>query len=473
LTPLILILAATPGLDALFDPFSDEFPRGGGRIAGKQAAFDEHLEKRGPGRMLRAMRRCEDAVGELREKSDDAHDRLLKARAKYRGWMEDYREKYRRREKRDPAHYPMPESLNKEYLDRELDVREANSLLMREMGFHRWAFDRLAEAAPHADGRQRALLEKELRARSPHQRLRAARLLRLVPGFEPAKHFERERHPAVAAELAPGAAALGHESWVARAGAIRVLRQRRERASVEALVARWPEETGRLRDDLHDALARLTGRVESDWPAWWKALPADWAPGPPPPRGKEERVVECLSPDDRRVFGLQTGSERLVLCLGAAAGWPAIREEALRFLGAAPERAEFGVVAFGAGAEAFRKSLAPNTGTNRKALAKWMEDRELGGRNDLWTGLDAAFDLTGKEGADTLVVVNPAPPTEVGESPAKLFRPRQILYALSHRNALLQVRVLAYGRSGGGDAYFLQELAREYGGGCIPLPSGR
>ena len=173
------------------------------------------------------------------------------------------------------------------------------------------------------------------------------------------------------------------------------------------------------------------------------------------------------------MFGLQTGSERFVLCLGAAAGWPAVQEEVLRFLGTAPERAEFGVVAFGAGASAFRKSLAGNTGTNRAALAKWMKGLELGGRNDLWTGLDAAFDLAEEEGADTLVVFNPARPTEVGDSPATLFRPRQIWFALSYRNALLQIRVLAYGRSDGGDAHFLQGLAREYGGGCIPLPSRR
>jgi len=476
LVALILLLAsAAPGLDDLFDPFSAAFPGSGDRIKRKQAAFEEHLARRGPAVLFKAMQRCDPAVEEVVKKRDAMYGRFSKAHARYAGWMEDYAKKYRRKHGRDPADFPMPESLNKGYLDQELAMKAANSLVERELGFHRWALERLARAAPEADERFKAALEAGLRAKSPHQRLRAARLLALVPGWDPAAAFARERHPAVAAALAPGAAALDHESWVVRAGGVAVLRGRRTKESVDALVARWPKEQGRSQDDLHDALAWLTNRVESDWPAWWQAASAGFQPSPPPPAAppQPDRVVPPISPSGRACFALPTGSERFVLCVGTARGWAEIQKEINRFLATVPESAEFALVAFGAGAEPFKRGLVANSGTNREALAKWMEKREPGARNDLWTGMDAAFGIAEEGSADTLILFNPGPPTQIGDSPALVTSPRQIWYELSYRNALLGVRVLGYGASGGGDSYFLQELAREQRGGFIAFPSER
>ena len=138
-----------------------------------------------------------------------------------------------------------------------------------------------------------------------------------------------------------------------------------------------------------------------------------------------------------------------------------------------PERAEFAVVAYGAGAAAFKRGLVANNATNRKALATWMRGLELGARNDIWTGLDLAFDLAGKARADTIILVNPTRPTLVGDSPALVTRPVQIGYELEYRNELLGIRILGHGTSGGGDSYYLQGLAAQFGGGFIPLPSDR
>jgi hypothetical protein len=291
----------------------------------------------------------------------------------------------------------------------------------------------------------------------------------------------RERHPAVAAALAAtGSAdaprALLADTWTVRAGAIEGLRLRRERAAAALLVPRLESETGRLQDDLSDVLAWIAGGEQADWPKWLEGLAADWTPAAYPDDGKPPDpvlVTPCVSASGRQCFGLPTGSEALVLCVDAGPAWEAVQGEVSRFLGTLPERAEFGIVAFGAGATAFRKKLVAASGANRDAAAKWMEGLRIGSRADLYDGLQAAFDLAdgGRNRAaraDTIVLFAPQRPSEVGLSPTLVGNPRQIALELGRRNALLRLRVLAAGASGGGESYYLQQLARPHGGGFKP-----
>jgi hypothetical protein len=471
---LLLLAAAAPSLDDLFDPFSRAFPIAGKRVKLKQAAFERHLARRGPGSMLKALRRCEKAVAATRKNRDAAHKRFLKARAQYFGWMASYKKKYRRKEGRDPAHYPMPQSINRSFIDNEDAMKAAGALVQTEFFFHRWAMERLLGQAATADAKFVAAMRAEAKAKSPHQRLRAARLLALAPGADSSDLIRRESHPAVAAALAPSAADLAptltHEHWAARAGAIAALRKR---GAAAELIARWPKESGRLRDDLHGALTGLAGTPHENWEEWWTSVPADWSPAAAVKSTDRLRVKPTPSQSGRTCFGLPTGSERFVLCLLATAAWPAMQQEVSRFLATVPENAQFAVVAYGAGAVAFKSALVANSRANRKALAKWMAARKLGGRNDLWAGIDLAFNLAEAARADTIILVNPTRPTLVGDSPALVTRPVQMHYELDYRNELLGIRILGYGTSGGGDSYYLQGLAGRFGGGFIPMPSDR
>jgi hypothetical protein len=459
LLPLLLLLSASaPGLDDLFDPFSREFPVAGKRVQLRQAAFEYHLKRRGPGGMLKAMRRCEKAIVEARRHRDKVHARFLKARAAYFGWMEKYAKKYRRKEGRDPAHYPMPDSINKSFIAHEDAMKAAGAVVQGEFYFHRWALDRLLALAPEADAKFIAAMRSECKAKSPHQRLRAARLLAVAPGVDSSDLLAKASHPAVLAELARSSREIGpallHAHWVARAGAIAACKD------PMTLVGRWDRESGRLRDDLHGALSALA--AQADWEGWLE----DWKPAPLDGKEDRLRVAAMPSPSGRTCFGLPTGSERFVLCVLAM---PGVETEVLRFLGTVPERAQFAVVRFGSGAKAFKP--VSNTATSRKALAKWFGP--LGDRNDLWAGLDLAFDLAEKMNADTLILFNPTRPTLVGDSPALVTRPVQMHYELAYRNELRGIRILGNGTSGGGDSYYLQALARQFKGGFIPTPTDR
>ncbi|MHC4956613.1 MAG: vWA domain-containing protein, partial [Planctomycetota bacterium] len=173
---------------------------------------------------------------------------------------------------------------------------------------------------------------------------------------------------------------------------------------------------------------------------------------------------------------LPTGSERIIFCVEAGVARGQIRNEVMRFLGTLPERAEFGLVAYASGAAAFKKKLVAASVANRDAAAKWMQDLALGDRAHLYEGLRLAFDLAdgGKKKparADTIVVVALRRPSEVGVAPTRVGNPRQIALEALRWNELLRVRVLAFGLSGGAESFYLQQMARPYGGGF--MPSGR
>lgn len=481
LLALLLLLPATPAaaftLDDLFDFASRDFRTKGNRLAVKKQAFDRLLAAKGPAAVVRAMRRVEPGLAGLEKKRNKVYARFLNAHDAYFGW---------RRKKSDDAE-AVPAGINKTFLAAEREIRGVNSIVHSDLAFVAWSLDRLAAVHPSPEGPYLAALLKGIRHKSAHQRLRCIRLLGATTDPAAIKAVQAalaaERYPAVAAALAAtgiadGSKALLAEAWTVRAGAIAGFRTRRDRASAVALIPRVAREKGRLADDVHGALAWIAGGEQADWAKWLGDLPADWKPlaypekDPPGP----ETVIPTPSPSGRRCFGLPTGSERVILCVEAGPAWDAVRTEVARYLGTLPQRAEFGIVAYGAGAGTFKKKLVTASGANRAAAAKWMEGVKRPGRSDVYDGLRLAFELADGGArrparADTIVVVTLQRPTDVGLSPTLVGSPRQIALELARRNALLRVRVLAYGLSGGAQSYYLQMLARPYGGGF--RPSGR
>ncbi|MHC4955632.1 MAG: hypothetical protein ACYTGZ_17410, partial [Planctomycetota bacterium] len=306
---VILALAAPlaakpPGLGDLFDPASRVYPASGNRKKLKQDAFDRLLASKGSTAVLKALRRIDPAVVALEKARDAEYERFLKVHAAYFGW---------RAKNIDDAE-AVPTGLNKKYMDGERDMRRVNSVLFRDLAFFDWAVRRLAEREPTPEGKYLAGLLKGLKDKSPYHRLRCLRLLGNAadPGTVRALRAAQvsERHPAVAAAIAESgsvdhAHALLQTPWTVRAGGIRGLRSRRDRASAALLVPRLAQEKGRLADDLHDALTWTAGAEQEDWAAWWKGLPADWnAPALPegdPPAPEIVRPARTAS--GRGCFG--------------------------------------------------------------------------------------------------------------------------------------------------------------------------
>ena len=458
--------------DDLFDPFSRAFGDGANRGRAKQAAFDRRLAKRGAASMVNSLAKIEGAVIKLDKARAKEHARFVKARTAYFGWRATHS---------DDAE-DVPPGLNKMYLAAELAMLRINSIHFRELAFHDWVETRLRTLARSADDKMLRALVAGLRSRSPRQRLRCVRMLAEAPADRAAAPIAaalgKEKHPAVLAQLlslgraeVPDAA-LFHAAWTVRAGAIEGLGARLDRPSAVRLLARRGKEKGRLQDDVEHALSVIAGEQRPDWPAWLKGLPPDWKAGvrPSPPPLNRDLASPCISATDRTCFGLPTGSERIVICVDGATGREQVRAEVRRFLESLPERAQFALVAFSDGADRFKKKPVAASGANRAAAVRWLEKRKPGKRADLYDGLKLAFDIADGGSSkparmDTIVLFVPRRPTAVGDSPTLVANPPQIALEFARRNRLLRIRVHATARSGGGEAYYLQALARPYGGG--------
>jgi len=468
LNSLVILLAlAGPGLDDLFDPLSPKFPISGARLKIKRTLFTRLLGEKGPATMLKAMAKCEPAVVELRKHRASVHKEFLKLRAQYFGWIEEYRKSYRRKNKRDPGDYPMPESLEKAYIAKELAIKEANSIVLRELRFYDWALDQLATHP--LDKKFRAAALAGVRKKNVHHALRCIRVLR---GDAQLRRIKL-KSPIVSAALieACGGPFVRGGDWRVLSASAQIMGP----DDIASAVAVWKTATGLVRDDLNQGLTRLNGGEVEDWAAWLAELPEDWKPEqlkPAPLRGKgakvdgqDSRAVVVPTPSGRSCFGLPTGSQRFILCVPANS--PGVNTEIERFLGSVPSSAEFALIVFGAGAAKFRKKMVANSGGNRAAALKWLQGRHVTSGMDTYSGLDLALTFAAK--ADTLILVSPGRPTARDYSAALVCSSRQIGFEIEYRNRLHRLRILAFGRSTGGESFYLQRIVRPYGGGFRQL----
>ncbi|MGA0870936.1 MAG: HEAT repeat domain-containing protein, partial [Planctomycetota bacterium] len=107
---------------------------------------------------------------------------------------------------------------------------------------------------------------------------------------------------------------LDHKNWRVRAAAIDACRRVRSVASVPELIDRLDDETGRLREDVLDALQALTAMRFHDagrWRSWWKTekdgfelIPADAFAKTPAPRAVQAATASY--------YGIPMVSDRVV-----------------------------------------------------------------------------------------------------------------------------------------------------------------
>ena len=205
---------------------------------------------------------------------------------------------------------PLP-PLMERLADPHPDVRAAAAESLGRRG-DRSAAERLAELLKT----ERAALPRAFALDALH-RLdpeRSAPFLEAAPR-EP--HFEVRL---VAAERRPSADLLADRDWRVRAAAIEACRQARTRESIGGLVAQLGREKGRLRWDIVQALADLTGRdlglAADSWAAWWAANRETFEPvaagrGATPSSGTQASFFSVPILSTRMVFLLDlSGSMR-------------------------------------------------------------------------------------------------------------------------------------------------------------------
>jgi len=486
LLPLLLALlpaapapAAELSFKEIFDPFSPAFPVDGSRTERKQKAFDRAAADAGPAKVARQFRGFEKAMAELDKALARDHAAYMKISAEWWGWRRKYEQETLKKLGRLPAEYPIPPALNQAFLDREKQFRATRSLKLRERLFQEWAVARTGELALALDeaGRAKAAASfaAELRQRNPYQRLRAVQLLDALGAREEIDGaLKHEGQPGVLAALAAAASweaaapLLQHADWRVRAGAIRAARRARSREAVAALLPpAFIIEEGRLLDDRTDALRDLTGQeIGTDdhaWQEWWKGVGPGWSPAPapaPPSEIDRAQAPGVYSDGGIHFLDVATRSQAIVWCLDASIpeAWEELKARAESGVRLLPEGSRFGVVVFAGEVDVFRKKLVEANESNRQALASFLGKVKAGGGADLWGGLSAALDLA-EDGADTLFL------TAISGPRSGLYEdPRQVALEANVRNALLGIRIHTFGRSEGAESFYLQELARPFGG---------
>ena len=472
--------AGEPGFKEVFDPFHSAWPITGKRSQMRRAAFDRAVARRGVAKAIKSFSAFEDACDAVQKRLDKDHAAYLKLAQKWWGWRRAYERSYAKQHGRPPAAYPIPPGLNKAFIDQELQFKATRALKLKERLLHQWAMQRAGELLPAADAHERAqaeaVLGNGLKHRNQHQRLRCARLLgRLpdAPGIPAA--LRTVQNPGVLAALvavAPEAAAapyLEHAAWPVRAGAVRALRRSGTRHAVELLVGAHAREEGRLRDDTADALRTVSGAKPDDWQDWWSSLPADWSPPKPAPPKHEVDLSQSLGVfSDGKVscFNTATSSRAIVYCLEAARPepWKSLRDEVIRSVETLPDGAKFGIVVYGNVAKPWRKRLANADPGTRADAAAFLTKHKPDGGADMHAGLTAALKLAGgtrtaPPAADTIFLGS-----LYGQATGLYEDTRQVALEILPQNELKGVRIHAWGKSDGGDSFYLQTICRAFEG---------
>jgi hypothetical protein len=474
-----VLAAAEPGFKEVFDPFDRAWPVVGQRSPRRRAAFDRAVARHGVARAIKTFNLFEDACAAIQKRVDKDYAAYVGIAQKWWGWRRQYERNYAKKHGRPPAQYPIPPGLNKAFLDQEKQLKTTRTLKLKERLLHQWAMERAAQLLQSVDGKERAqaeaVLRNGLKHRNLHQRLRCAQLLGRLPNAPDLTAVLREPQlPGVLAalcEAAPEAAAalcVEHAAWPVRAGVIRALRRSGTRRAVELLVAARAREKGRLRDDAGDALRAVTGLANvDDWPGWWASLPQDWSPPPRRPAELDLSVSPGAFSDSRvTCFGIATRSRAIVYCVEAArpGEWEGLRDEVVRSIESLPDGAKFGLVVYGRRVVPWRKKLAHcDAGTRAHALA-FLNKHEPDGGADLHAGLSAALKLAGggrsaPPAADTIFLG-----TLHGQATGPYEDARQVALEILPQNALKGVRIHAWGKSDGGDSFYLQTICRQFEG---------
>jgi hypothetical protein len=316
------------------------------------------------------------------------------------------------------------------------------------------------------------------------------------------------------AASAAGAAedALGDGAWQVRSAAAGCLGELGEMRSVEPLIARMEIEAGRVREDIHAALRKITrddlGRDPEHWRKWFEkekarrggALPPRPAE-PPPPRGDIEYGEEPPTYYGLRVFSRTVGyvidtSGSMAYQVRIDPAWLAksgrawsgegskyeiATREAEASLRSLDPRARIGLVFFRTAARRWERGLVPATpGNVSSAISRLAaEAPPSGGAGPAWrTNYVDAFRLVfeDKGGAeppapfadtpDTVFFLTDGKPTE-----GEIIDPDLCLSWIAEKNrfAKIVLHVISIGNTDV-DPAVLERLAAENGGVFVRVP---
>ena len=208
--------AAEPGAKEVFEGFDSSFPPGSGRLGVKQRIVERCIAKGQTVALLRNLKRMEPALAAVQKRIDADHAAFEKSGKKFFGWREAYERDYAKKHGSLPSEYPVPQAIQKDFIDKEIALKRSLSAKRAERAFQRWAEERLGKLLEgEAPKGAVAALTAGLKGRDAMARIRCAALLGRAGGAEAAEALDRAagatRDPGVLAAVLEARGRVGGE----------------------------------------------------------------------------------------------------------------------------------------------------------------------------------------------------------------------------------------------------------------------
>lgn len=308
---------------------------------------------------------------------------------------------------------------------------------------------------------------------------------------------------------------LGASAWQVRSAAADCLGALGRMEAVEPLISRMETESGRIREDIHQALKKITrddlGKNPQYWRDWWEREKERHGGGIPP-RGEKPREPpqgENRYAEEPTYYGLQVFSQGIGYVLDASGsmastiridpGWlkrqrreypPAAskaalaRDEIAASLKSLDPRTRFNIYYFRSDAFTWKKEMVPATPSNvDSAIGRLGAELPTtgttggGGQTNyvdvfrLVLDVQKGNDIVGNFGdtPDTIFFLTDGEPTSGDITDADILAS---WFRELNRFARVKVNVITFGNLGV-DPEFLRRLADENGGVFVQVPEAR
>ncbi len=269
---------------------------------------------------------------------------------------------------------------------------------------------------------------------------------------------------------------LSSSSWEIRIAAIRACGKLKIVESVPHLLKIWKKEDGKIGEEIHAALLRITGKsfppYAKVWIAWFENLEE--------PLSAAEREGEYVS-----YHGMKTKSKNLCFLVDISGSMSAkavlpdyagegkkqaettrmelMKAELIRAVSALGKDVYFNVVAFETNVSKWRPSQVQATETTKSEAVSWIRTLQPTGGTELFKGLMEAFgEIEGKNNyvkrPDTIFVLSDGTPNT-----APFKNQQEMLAEIARINRVRQITLHTICIGTGGKA-FLEPLAAQNGG---------
>jgi len=290
--------------------------------------------------------------------------------------------------------------------------------------------------------------------------------------------------------------------WRVRAAAVKSIEKSGSNEAVSALIGAMAGEKGRLKDDIEEALTRLTGETHGFadvWARWWHDVDKQI-----PPRGKTdgEKPITWKDKVGHGFYGLQIRSDKILFVIDISGSMnepipqqkvvvttgmkvedlatkgktrlEVAKNEFKRAINKVNSKSFFSIVFFNHGVQTWRKEMQLATPEIKRRARLDIDKVQAAGATFTLGALREAFTVagvlsragtTGSGGpkVDTIVLLSDGAPTDSKIQNAKLMDPDLILNAVRdwNKTAGIVIHTIAVDVD---DNYFLRSLALQSGG---------